>query len=685
MTSSAASSGMGQAQSQSEFLADVQQYLRTMPDQDPPTWHVHSRKVLQPLVNSLSSPNLSPQPQTAGAVFELETDGFELTSDEAKEFMADAEEINVPVFTKEKLASTLTESSPLDQLLSWFPSGKEAVEVQIASDLKSTSGTRSVTISDIRKRFQLKQSKSDPWNILGIHSPLPDAALPTFLHNHNCSLLSDIARLHMIRASTAKQSRAKGCHWQQMMSWVLLAEAGALTTPHQDACGLSTWIHCYQGNIGFAWLSRPDENELQEWRSNPDGFRGGRWCYRMLQAGDVVYLDPGLVHFVIRRPGANAQTMAIGGHILRRSAIGSWARVLHQQTHSITKLDLVYPQGKDEPLPFNEDLSSVLHCAPVLLDTVNRLKQEIVKELGREKRDEELTNHLCSSHQLKEFEQFYPLSRNALEAMNILREQSAEIDDHSASTWSESVTKLLAKRKPSGNVSTATTLARPADMQWKLVRVKKANGERSRKSASTANEPSRCSKIRPVGQGLSSTDRDPSKTGSDPWGAESYADDHDESGEATNDSPQAELGDNADNEDFEYSVSPLLDSDDEDDETTNDEEVDEDLGDGDFDIDDVGAEVDKGAKNKDDRIEENITVASRRSAGAAAQTTNGDEQLARAMQGDGKRIRTQVKPPEGTIAWTDPRALRATKEKVRFQGERKQEAKKRGKARKLSG
>ncbi|KAK5118728.1 hypothetical protein LTR85_007934 [Meristemomyces frigidus] len=604
---------MGQQQSQ-QFLAEVQQYLRSIPDQDPLTWHGYSRNVLRPLVNGLRLPNLAKLPQTPQAVFELETDGFELMSADARELLRDSEELSVPVFTEESLSSMLDGLSPVDALLSWFPTGKEPVEVPVASDLKASSGARLVTISDVRKRFGDKQSKNDPWNVLGTKSPLPDAALPAFLQDRNCSLLSDIARMESINAESASRPRTSGCDWHQMMSWILLAEAGALTTPHQDACGFGTWFQCYQGKIGFAWLSRPNEEDLQEWRNDPDGFQSGRWCYRMLQPGDVVYFDPGLVHFVFRGHGNDAQTMAIGGHILRRSAIGSWAKILHQQVHSITKLDLVYPQAKATPLPFNEDLSHVLHCAPVLLEAVNKLKEEIMDDLEEARKDAEFPKHLCSLDQLAEFEQFYPLLRHALKALTILRKQSIEIDERSVVSWSDSLAELLARsnRKGAAGMVSAGTSTRPADLQWKLVLVNKPKSRAGHNATPKASGA--------LQEGRSNVDgapvmRDVLSPSSD---AASPAPAQDNRAADTETPGSSYVDDSAINKLQQQEARAL----------------------------------ELGAYSPSD--DENITVAPRASPqGGLLQSTAGDEQLARKLQDEGKRTRKQAKPRDGASAWDD--------------------------------
>lgn len=116
--------------------------------------------------------------------------------------------------------------------------------------------------------------------------------------------------------------------WRDVERWVLLGEAGALTGPHRDSSALETFINSNEGEFGFAWLDRPSEEQLQACAKNPNGFRGGNWCFCVLRPGLSVWFATGTVHVVFRLRGDGRQTMSIGGHMLRCSAITQWANIM---------------------------------------------------------------------------------------------------------------------------------------------------------------------------------------------------------------------------------------------------------------------------------------------------------------------------------------------------------------------
>lgn len=354
-----------------DFLDMAKADLLSMPYSQDLTWHVHSRNILMPLLERLQPASLSSEPHDQVA------DALQLSHFDASRLVEGHDHIPVPIFTRSPHNSLSASYVDVETLLSdAHYKNTEILNVQVASD-PASSGPQSKTIADIRHRFRDKRLRADPWNILGARKR-GECPLPGFLDGENCSLLPEILLHHMELARRAslddKVETEKSVEtWMQAVSWFLLAEAGALTTTHQDALGLGTWITCYQGAIGFAWLSRPSTSDLDRWQQDPDHFNGGEWRYQILRPGETVYFDPGLVHCVFRRRADNEQTLALGGHVFRRSIVGIWARMLDRHIDLITPKDLVAPETRQTPLPFNEDVRHVLRYGKELLEAVEAL------------------------------------------------------------------------------------------------------------------------------------------------------------------------------------------------------------------------------------------------------------------------------------------------------------------------
>jgi len=107
--------------------------------------------------------------------------------------------------------------------------------------------------------------------------------------------------------------------WKEIETWILLAEGGSITPPHMDSHGLATWVSIQEGPWVFGWLSRPSEDELEEWKRKPNSYTGGKWRVAILRPGDTIYIPSATVHFVLRPYGK--QTLCIAGHVLQWSGI----------------------------------------------------------------------------------------------------------------------------------------------------------------------------------------------------------------------------------------------------------------------------------------------------------------------------------------------------------------------------
>ncbi|KAK4456960.1 hypothetical protein QBC42DRAFT_48711 [Cladorrhinum samala] len=204
------------------------------------------------------------------------------------------------------------------------------VSVQIPSRPLHKASCERKTVLDVRDRFRMPQSTNNPWNLLDLQSPIP-SALPSFLEGENCQLLLRI-RDAVLMGSSAERIAAPAQDWntwRNVTDWALLSEGGHNTAPHMDSHGYSTWFTIQEGRVGFGWMSRPSQQEEEDWMSKPNGFTGGNWRYVVLSPGQTVYFPSGTIHFVFRVRGE--QTFALGGHILRWSDVDRWLKVVVAQ------------------------------------------------------------------------------------------------------------------------------------------------------------------------------------------------------------------------------------------------------------------------------------------------------------------------------------------------------------------
>ncbi|KAK5694160.1 hypothetical protein LTR97_009781 [Elasticomyces elasticus] len=145
-------------------------------------------------------------------------------------------------------------------------------------------------------------ANSPPWNMLELAAHRDDGLRPLFLNNEDCSLLTKL-KLPSSGETANRLGYTEG--YKEVESWALCAQAGALTEPHQDSHGYSTYITINQGIVGLGWMSKPTDEEREAWSQNHDRYIGGRW----------------------RHPKAG-NTLAFGGHVLRCSQIVRWMNVL---------------------------------------------------------------------------------------------------------------------------------------------------------------------------------------------------------------------------------------------------------------------------------------------------------------------------------------------------------------------
>lgn len=228
---------------------------------------------------------------------------------------------------------------------------------------QNTPHVRARTMADVKKRFA-KPPTDTPWNLLELAAHCEDGLRPAFLNTEDCRLLTKLKF-----PSSADKASRKGYDpgWKEVEKWALVAQAGALTEPHQDSHGYSTYITVNQGIFGYGWLSNPTNKEREQWSQSHHSFIGGQWRYVILRPGQTVYFPCGTIHFVFRLPAAG-NTLAFGGHVLRCSQIVRWIKTLIEE--------------KAAPDITNEDLTV---SAPGYLDRVEKFVRQAM-QMGQEEK-----------------------------------------------------------------------------------------------------------------------------------------------------------------------------------------------------------------------------------------------------------------------------------------------------------
>ena len=279
------------------------------------------------------------------------------TEQEAWRLLARDKPIHRPVFVRDGANWSMIDRNdhrrPIEQLFDFLHDPSEEEEYQ---DESASSGARhkNMSVREIKSRFLSQQQQQDgsapprfPRNFPDLRNPMLDRGIPRFMQSAQCTLLHDIMRGqlgceakdvcdcgddgdgekercgHRIRRDEYMVLQQIWRYWQ---GTVMLAEPGSVTLPHWDKYSTSTWIACIEGEIGFGWLADPTDEEKTSWLEDVSEPKG-RWLFRVLRPGDVVYMPPGTMHFVFRRPGGG-QTMGFASQMLRRADMLAWLQHL---------------------------------------------------------------------------------------------------------------------------------------------------------------------------------------------------------------------------------------------------------------------------------------------------------------------------------------------------------------------
>ncbi|RMY73327.1 hypothetical protein D0863_03935 [Hortaea werneckii] len=274
-----------------------------------------------------------------------------------------AQQLEANVYYPNPIFIAGQQSLPLqtvDSFLSEMYDDKMEVHVQ-DPDLKVANGAqhiKRVTIGKVKEHFA-KPCNGSPWNLLELATHYDEGIRPGFLNSEDCRLLTKLKFPN--RGDTASR-KGYDPGWKEVEKWALIAQAGALTEPHQDSHGYSTFITINQGIFGYGWLSNPTAEQRAAWAASPDHYiDNGRWRYAILRPGQTVYFPTATIHFVFRLPAAG-NTLAFGGHVLRNSQIVRWVKCLIDE--------------KRNPYLANEDLTV---SAPAYLGRVSKFVKQALQ------------------------------------------------------------------------------------------------------------------------------------------------------------------------------------------------------------------------------------------------------------------------------------------------------------------
>lgn len=273
------------------------------------------------------------------------------TTPAARAFLASDVAIKKPVFVSGDAANYSSidpdsDTRPIEQFLNCLHDLDQ--EYEYVDESKSEYRSQAFTkVRDVKKRFlNNTQSPRYPRNFPDIANPMPDHGIPHFMRSGSNTVLHDIMRQYLAvplqdictcgdkdpetkhcgHTVSLASLQALQCGWMDWQGTAMLAEPGAVTHPHWDKYGTSTWIACLEGEIGFGWQAASPMAIRSSYLAN-ESEPTGRWLFKVLRPGDAVYMPSGTVRFVFRRP-KGGQTLGFAAQMLRRGDLAAWMEAL---------------------------------------------------------------------------------------------------------------------------------------------------------------------------------------------------------------------------------------------------------------------------------------------------------------------------------------------------------------------
>jgi hypothetical protein len=269
-------------------------------------------------------------PEEDEALFVTEEKASSLISDNA-----DPQATNVPIFIDPSSGTSRRSKNVIADMFTHISTDEDKKDIEVQQPLEfsclNASCFKTKTVGDVRKRFVADSSEeSEYWNCLDM-SPAMPGTQPSFLYRGR----NDALRWHAVRRINAGNSagRSNLSLSKDNAHWMLLAQSGAITLPHEDGFGEDSYLINHDDEcIGYGWISRPSYPERRLFSSKlivPQE----KARFNVLRYGEGVFFQAGTIHFVFRLPFSK-NTLVFGGHTLRWSGIENSLKVaLRHLTH----------------------------------------------------------------------------------------------------------------------------------------------------------------------------------------------------------------------------------------------------------------------------------------------------------------------------------------------------------------
>ena len=169
----------------------------------------------------------------------------------------------------------------MEQMFEWFTDEADTF------DGKAGWANTTKSNNELRKRFQTNGpvTSGQPWNFADL--PFPFAlGTPAFVHQPSCHFLRDVIGFLLDLAdgglctdACSRRKQPNRCcdrhyltiaeyaeiqqAWRFWQGTVMMCEAGGVTQCHYDKWGFGTHISCLEGEMGFGWLPRPTQADIE--------------------------------------------------------------------------------------------------------------------------------------------------------------------------------------------------------------------------------------------------------------------------------------------------------------------------------------------------------------------------------------------------------------------------------------
>lgn len=220
---------------------------------------------------------------------------------------------NGPVFIKDLADAPYT---TLDAFMDLELNDRKMIQVACGDRPQNSPRPRNMPVPDFKAAVKQTGHKSFPFNSLDINCDVNTGLRLKEFENEECRFMPRLFGAY---------ADGSGRRAPAPELWALVGN-GALTLPHMDSHGYSTYLRVVEGQVGFVWLSHPDDETVSRWLKDPVNETEFDWKFRIVNSGQAVYFPAGTIHAVFRSR-TTGPTFILGGHILRWSTIDEWARV----------------------------------------------------------------------------------------------------------------------------------------------------------------------------------------------------------------------------------------------------------------------------------------------------------------------------------------------------------------------